>query len=123
MLLVSAPGAGIYAGAGWFRSLIAAANEAVTGAQFFAFLDCGDQAGAALAAIRGEAPGVIFAGRDDVARRLADIARQHGVRFTTSRSAAALDLGDHFFADPGELARLCAAILRSEECGGQRSPR
>ena len=123
VLLVSAPDAGVYAGAGWFRELVAAAGEAVPGAQFSAFLDCGDRPGAALAAIRGEAPGVIFAGCADVARRLADIARQHGVRFATSRPAAALDLGDYFFAGPAELARLCAATLPSRECGDQRSPR
>src|SRR5216683_7874426 len=77
--LASAPDAGIYAGPGWFGALIAAARDAVPAAQSAALLDCGDDAGAAQAAIRAGIEGVIFTGRFDVADRLADIAGQRGI--------------------------------------------
>ena len=112
VVLLSAPGAGSYGGPGWFGALIAAAREAVPEARFFALLDCGDDVGAALAAIRSEIEGVVFTGRADVAGRLADIARQHGVRLETDRWATALDLGDDFFASGDSVERRCAEFLR-----------
>ena len=112
IVLASAPDAGGYVGPGWFGALIAAAREAVPGARFSALLDCGDNVGAALAAIRLEIEGVVFIGRADVAGRLADIARQHGVRFETDRRATALDLGEEFFAYGDSVERRCAEFLR-----------
>ena len=111
MVLVSAQNAGGYVGPGWFSALVAAARGAVPDARCSTFLDCGDNVGAALAAIRAEVEGVIFTGRPDVARRLADIARQHGVRFETKRPAPALDLAEDFFASQEDLVRRCAAFL------------
>jgi hypothetical protein len=122
VVLVSAPDAGGYVGPGWFKALMAAAREAVPDARCSAFLDCGDNVGAALAAIRAEVNGLIFTGPPDVAHRLADIARQHGVHFKTKRPAEALDLADDFFASPEELEKRCAEFLeqraqtRSEDC-------
>jgi hypothetical protein len=110
-VLASAPGAGSYTGPGWFREVVAAAREAVPDAQFTAFLDCGDDVGAALAAIRSEIDGVVFTGRADVARRLADIAAQHGVRFMTNRSPPTLDLGEDFFAAAEILEQRCTDLL------------
>ena len=101
----------IYAGAGWFGALVEAAREAVPGARCSALLDCGDEAGAALAAIRAGVEGVIFTGRADVARRLADIAGQHGVQLETARPAAALDLGGDFFASAQQTEQRCADLL------------
>jgi acyl-CoA reductase-like NAD-dependent aldehyde dehydrogenase len=112
IVLTSAPDAGGYVGPGWFGALIAAAREAVPEARFSALLDCGDNVGAALAAIRSEAEGIVFTGRADVAGRLADIARQHGVRFETDRWATALDLGEDFFASGDSVERRCAEFLR-----------
>src|SRR5947208_1746106 len=77
---------------------VAAARAAVPAAQSAALLDCGDDAGAAQAAIRTGIEGIVFTGRADVAERLADIARQRGARLLTARPASALDLGDAFFA-------------------------
>jgi hypothetical protein len=111
LTLSSAPDAGGYAGPGWFRELINAAREAVPEARFSALLDCGDEAGAALAALRSQVEGVVFTGRADVAQRLADIARQRGTRFETARPAAALDLGADFFAVEASLVARCAAVL------------
>jgi hypothetical protein len=112
IVLTSAPDAGGYVGPGWFGALIAAAREAVPEARFSALLDCGGNVGAALAAIRSEIEGVMFIGRSDVAGRLADIARQHGVRFETDRWATALDLGEDFFASGDSVERRCAEFLR-----------
>jgi delta 1-pyrroline-5-carboxylate dehydrogenase len=111
IILLSAPEAGVYAGPGWFGALVEAAREAVPDARFSAILDCGDQAGAALAAIRAQIERVIFTGRADVASRLADIARQHGVRLETTRPAAVLDLGADFFASAESVEQRCADIL------------
>jgi hypothetical protein len=112
IVLASAPDAGGYVGPGWFGALIAAAREAVPEARFSALLDCGDNVGAALAAIRSEIEGVVFIGRADVAGRLADIARQHRVRFETDRWATALDLGEDFFGSGDSIERRCAEFLR-----------
>lgn len=111
MIIASAPEAGVYAGPGWFRALVDAARQAVPGASFSALLDCSDSAGAALAAIRSEVERVLFTGRADVARRLADIARQHGVRLETARPTPALDLGDDFFASPEKIEQRCRELL------------
>ncbi|HEV2335937.1 MAG TPA: hypothetical protein VGS13_10600 [Stellaceae bacterium] len=111
--LLSAPDAGISAGPGWFGALVAAARAAVPAAQSTSLLDCGEDAGAAQAAIRTRIEGVIFTGRADVAERLADIAGQTGVRLLTARPVPALDLEAQFFAAPEILRRLCADILAS----------
>jgi len=111
IVLASAPGAGSYVGPGWFREVVVAAREAVPDASFSALLDCGDDRGAALAAIRSEVEEVVFTGPADVARRLADIAGQHAVRFVTERPAPALDLGDDFFASSEIVERRCAELL------------
>ena len=113
-ILLSAPVAGVYAGPGWFRALVEAAREAVPDARFSAILDCGDRAGAALAAIRAQIEAVVFTGRADVASRLADIARQHGVRLETTRPAAVLDLGADFFATAESVEQRCADILNDQ---------
>ena len=113
VLLVSPPDAGIYAGPGWFRDVLRAANEAVPEARFGAFLDCGDDAGAVMGAIRAGVRGIVFTGPAAVAARLADIAAQSGARLATERPAAALDLGGLFFADHDTLRRRCAEILAS----------
>ena len=111
VVLASAPGAASYVGPGWFGAAIDAAREAVPNAQFSALLDCGDDIGAALAAIRSEIEGVVFTGRSDVAQRLADIACQHGVRLCTEHPPVALDLGGDFLATPDILERHCARVL------------
>jgi hypothetical protein len=111
VVLVSAPDAGGYAGPGWFKALVATAREAVPDVRCSSLLDCGDNVGVALAAIRAEVEGVIFTGRPDVADRLTDIARQHSVRFETKRPADALDLAEDFFATQEDLERRCAEFL------------
>jgi acyl-CoA reductase-like NAD-dependent aldehyde dehydrogenase len=113
IVLASPPDAGIYAGPGWFREVIRAAREAMPAAQFGALIDCGDDAGAAMAAIRAGLDAIVFTGRADVAARLADIAAQGGARLITQRPAAPHDLGAVFFSDHDTLRRRCAEILAS----------
>jgi len=113
VVIASAPDAGIYAGPGWFGAVLRAARKAVPGAQFDALLDCGDDAGAAMAAIRAGIEAVVFTGHADVVRGLADIAAQAGASLVTERPAPALDLGDPFFADDDSVRRRCAEILAS----------
>jgi hypothetical protein len=113
IILASAPYAGIYDGPGWFRELVGAAREAVPAARFSAILDCGDDAGSAMAAVRAGIDAIVFAGRADVAARLGDIAAQAGARLLTARPVAALDLADEFFTSPEILRRRCGEILAS----------
>ncbi|HEX3952738.1 MAG TPA: hypothetical protein VHW90_04135 [Stellaceae bacterium] len=110
VVLTSAPDAGIYAGAGWFSALLGAAREAVPAAQCAAFLDCGDDAGAAQTAIREGITGIVFTGPPEVAERLADIARRGGIRLMATRATANLDLGMEFFASADGLRQRCAAL-------------
>jgi delta 1-pyrroline-5-carboxylate dehydrogenase len=111
VVLASAPAAGSYVGPGWFRELVAAVREAVPEGGCSSWLDCGEDVGAALAAIRSEIEGVVFTGRADVARRLDDIASQHGVKFLTERPVAALDLVEDFFAAPEVVERRCDELF------------
>ena len=69
--LASAPGAGGYAGPGWFKALTDAAMRAVPGARCAVVLDCGAAPGMALAALRLGLQRVRFTGDAETARRLA----------------------------------------------------
>jgi len=111
--LASAADAGIYGGPGWFSGLVAAARAAMPAAQSRMLLDCGDDAGAAQAAIRAGVEAVVFTGRADVAERLADIASQRGIRLVSVRPVPALDLAADCFAPPETLRRRCAFLLAS----------
>ena len=111
--LLSALDAGIYAGAGWWRALVEAARDAVPGAAFSAILDCGDQAGAAQAAIRAGAEAIVFTGRADVAERLAAIAGAQGTRLLMVRPEEFCDLDRWYFESALTLRRKCADVLAS----------
>ena len=111
--LLSAPGAGIYAGAGWFAALVQATGAAVPAAKFSAILDCADDAGAAQAALRARVEVIIFTGRADVAERLGAIAEARGSRLLTARPQPLLDLGELFFASSDTLRERCADALAS----------
>jgi hypothetical protein len=116
VLLLSAVDAGLSAGAGWWREMIAAARDSVPSSpsEADALLDCGDDAGAAQAALRAGVEAIVFSGRADIAERLADIARRRGSRVCRARPPAALDLGDDFFAPPEARCRRILAVLRSD---------
>jgi hypothetical protein len=98
--------------------MIAAARRAAPGARGAALLDCGEDSGAAQAAIRAGVEGVLFTGNADIAARLADIAAQRGVRIERERPRDALDLADRFVARPEALYDTCLEFLRT----GSRQP-
>ncbi len=76
--LQTAPGAAAYAGAGYLMAVIeqAGADKAE------AVIDCGEDAGIALAALRGGWKRLLFSGRKEVFIKLAQIAEQQGARVT-----------------------------------------
>jgi hypothetical protein len=115
IILLSAADAGIYAGAGWFKAVVEAARNAIPTANFTEILDCGDDAGAAMAALSVGLKSVVFTGRADVAERLTSIAQQWNLRLQTARPRPALDLAADFFADVETVQRKCADLLASHQ--------
>ncbi|MGB8274771.1 MAG: class II fructose-bisphosphate aldolase [Alphaproteobacteria bacterium] len=78
VVLVSAPHAAAYAGAGWFFEVIAMARAEQAGVAVTAVLDCGDKPGLVLAALRRGIRAVRFTGRGSVRAKLESIAEQYG---------------------------------------------
>jgi fructose/tagatose bisphosphate aldolase len=111
--LMSAPGAAGYLGAQVFRHMIIRARRERPGVQATSVLDCGDDVGLALGAIRQRVEGVRVRASRPVRRRLAEIAVRAGVHLDAERGTA-LDLLDA--ADP---AAACRAWLGR----GKRPPR
>jgi hypothetical protein len=110
VLLVSAPGAALYAGCGWWAGLIAAARGEFPGA-WGDVLDCADAPGAAMAGLRiglralvldGASPG--FAAVSAAAAALGAIVLPH--------RPPCLDL-----AEPGGAWRLAAWLQRDINIG------
>jgi len=94
LTLASATGAGGYAGPPWFKSVIDLAAAEFPGVTLSAVLDCGEEAGTALAALRHGLRRVRFTGGAAAAARLADIAGQHGAIIERGDLRPALDLLD-----------------------------
>jgi hypothetical protein len=110
--LVSAPGAGAYAGAPWFAAIVALAAAETPGCTVSAVLDCADQPGTALAALRAGMRRVRFTGAAETASRLGEIAAQYGARIEPAGSVAALDLLDA--AEPETACRAYLATTGAE---------
>jgi hypothetical protein len=105
VILVSAPGAAAYGGAGWFKALVALARERWPEANVTAMLDCGDRADLVQGALRAGLADLVFTGPAPVAARLADIAGQQGARLHRRRPPS-LEI-----ADPGGALAACRAWL------------
>jgi hypothetical protein len=88
--LLSARGAGIYAGVGWWRALIAAAAPCLDVPDV---LDCADSPGRALEALRGGQALLILHGAPGVWHDIAVRASRQGARLLDARPPA-LDLAD-----------------------------
>jgi fructose/tagatose bisphosphate aldolase len=106
--LISAPGASAYLGAGWFASALAQARAETGGDPAAAWLDCGDRAGDALAALREGAAGVVFTGAAETARRLAAIAEARGAALLTRRPAS------HDLARATDAEATCRAVFAND---------
>ena len=103
--LQSAPGAAAYAGVGYLKAVIEQAGAAD------AVIDCGEDSGLALAALRAGWKRVMFSGDADVFAKLADIAEQQGARVMEPEpDRSALDLLDT--PDP---AAACRKYLGSDQ--------
>ena len=99
--LRSAPGAAGYAGVGYLKALCAQAGHEL-------WIDCGDDAGLVMAALRTGCRRIAFSGSDDVRRRLADMAEQLGVALIADTHAP-----EALMLEPEDDA---AAALRSRLC-------
>jgi hypothetical protein len=100
--LASAPGAALQAGPGWFKAVIDQASEAYPQVAMTAILDCGDQPGAAMAALRLGLKDLRFHGAAELRSKLEGMGAA-----LAPPAASVLDL--HAVAEP-EVA--CAAFLR-----------
>ncbi|MBS27730.1 MAG: hypothetical protein CL566_02220 [Alphaproteobacteria bacterium] len=90
--ILSATGAARAAGAGWWRELVEQASAAVPGVDAVWILDCADEPGLALAALREGVEAVSLDGDGPAWQRVADIARQSGADLRRADHAGALDL-------------------------------
>ena len=107
--LISAPAAAATIGATVFRDMIARAAEDHPDASFQAVLDCGDEPGLALGALRHGIEGVRISNGTLLSEKLADIARQRGA-FVYEGDGDELDLFG--MTDP---AAACRAWLSPPE--------
>lgn len=92
LTLLSAPGGAAQGGCAWFRQLAAQTAAAFPDVALDWALDCGDQAGDALAALADGCPAVIFTGPAPAAARLAEIAAARGAALWRERPDEACDL-------------------------------
>ena len=103
LTLTSAVGAGGSVGPLWFKSLIDAAQTEHPAVNLTAVLDCADEAGTALGALRAGLKCVRFTGRAEVRARIAAIAAELGATIDAEPTPDQLDLLD--LADPRSAAR------------------
>jgi hypothetical protein len=103
--VMSAPGAALSLGVGYFAALIATLRREFPAVAATAVLDCGDAPGLALAALRHGVEGVRVKAPRAALARIADIAKQSGGALVTGR-VAALDL-----AGVEDAAAACRAWL------------
>lgn len=92
VLLLSAPGAALNAGPGWFKAVLDQAAAEHPGANFTAALDCAAAPGAALAALRAGFRMVIFDLGHPSAASVLGAAAEAGAEVLGTRPEA-LDLG------------------------------
>ena len=78
LTLISAPGAAAYAGPVWFLALVEQARAASPDLPIAGVLDCADDAGHAMAALRAGVEAIVFTGDDPVAGKLSAIAEASG---------------------------------------------
>ena len=72
-VLVSAPGSAAFAGVGFWHAVEQALDRTVV-------IDCGDDAGAVMAALRAGCRDLLFSGPEEIATKLDDMGRQMGAR-------------------------------------------
>jgi Fructose-bisphosphate aldolase class-II len=91
--LASAPGAAAQAGPAWFKALIEAASSRHPDVTVTAILDCGDEPGAVMAALRAGLRALRFSGDDELRDKLRDLG---AVFHAPAKDGESLDLrGEH----------------------------
>lgn len=121
VLLLSAPGAGGFAGAAWFLAMVRAAATRHPGVPHQAAIDCADAAGTALAALRDGARLIVLDGDCPAFAAVAAAAGQAGARLLPARPPA-LDLATLDLSRRDDLAKL-RAWLAIEAPQGPAKPR
>jgi fructose/tagatose bisphosphate aldolase len=111
--LASAGGAGGYAGPLWFKALIEAAAGDHPEVKITAVLDCDDEGGTVLAALRAGIKRVRFTGAAPAREKLATIAAQLDATIENGTAEATLDL-----LDIGDAAAACRAFLGGNKPSG-----
>jgi hypothetical protein len=86
--LESFPGAAASAGPGWFQTIVVALEAEFGAGRFEAVLDCGEEPGAALAALRRGVRRIRLGGDPEARRRVADIAAQLGAVIEPNETAS-----------------------------------
>ncbi len=108
-VLISPPGAAAAMGVGYFRALVELAARERPQVPIAAVIDCGDDPGHALAALRMGFKRIVLGGHKGARARVAAIAAQYGARLV-ARPRRALDL---LRVDDAEAA--CRAFLSGRE--------
>jgi hypothetical protein len=94
LVLMSARGMASFMGPLWFKALVEEAVASAPGANVTAALDCADEPGTVLGALRCGFTLVRFTGPEEQRARLADISRQLGAKVEGATEAPTLDLLD-----------------------------
>lgn len=100
--LLTAPGAARYAGTDHLKKIADLALAEFDGEAPAVLIDCGENAGSAMSALRAGWKALVFAGEPGVRRKIASMADQCGARLV-DRPAEALDLLDE--TDPDAACR------------------
>ena len=108
VVLLSAPGAALYAGCGWWQALVAAARRDCA-TEAADLLDCADAPGAAMAALRVGLRGLVLDAACPAFPAVAAAARELGAIVLPQRPAS-LDL-----AGPGAMRRLAAWLAGGDQ--------
>ena len=109
--LLSAPGAGLFAGCLWWRGIVDAARTARPATPVLDVLDCADGSGAAMAALRSGVTRLVLWPEAPGWRAIASIAEGQG-GFVLPQAPAALDM-----AGRGAALRLQAWLWRPGAAG------
>ncbi len=91
ILLLTAAGAANYAGPDFLISIIKDAGDAVPDAKFEAVIDCGDDPGAVMTALRAGWALLLFVGDPEIAQKVESMAAQKNAQFL-NRPEEVLDL-------------------------------
>jgi fructose-bisphosphate aldolase, class I len=111
--LRSAPDAAAYAGVGYLHALGEAAGQAL-------LVDCGEDAGLVMAALRSGCRKLAFSGSGELFQRLADMAAQASAELTDESAAPALLA---LMPDDDARARCLAWLSRTPVCPGPAGSR